>query len=60
MQETMNSMSSSSLLPTCLQICAAISLCGRPLAEKMGIFCPLAMEFITSMAEIPVWTISSG
>ncbi|KAF7630790.1 hypothetical protein Mgra_00008950 [Meloidogyne graminicola] len=29
------------------------SLCGRPAAEKMGIFCPRAMLFITSIAEIP-------
>lgn len=34
-------------------ICAATSLWGRPAAEKMGIFCPRATEFITSMAEIP-------
>lgn len=33
---------------------------GRPAAEKMGIFCPRAMLFITSMGEIPVWIISSG
>lgn len=36
------------------------SLCGRPAAEKMGIFWPLAMLFIPSMADIPVWIISSG
>ena len=46
--------------PACLQICAAISLCGRPAAENSGIFCPLAIEFMTSMVEIPVWIISSG
>ena len=28
--------------PACRQICAAISLCGRPAAEKRGIFCPRA------------------
>ena len=33
---------------------------GRPAAEKMGIFWPRAIEFITSMVEIPVWIISSG
>ena len=44
----------------CLQICAAISLWGKPAAEKRGIFWPLAMEFMTSMAEIPVWIISCG
>ena len=36
------------------------SLWGRPAAEKIGIFCPLAMLFIVSMADIPVWIISSG
>jgi hypothetical protein len=36
------------------------SLCGRPDAEKMGIFCPRATEFMVSIAEIPVWNISSG
>jgi hypothetical protein len=35
-------------------------LCGRPAAEKMGIFCPRAMEFMVSIAEIPVEIISSG
>jgi hypothetical protein len=35
-------------------------LCGRPEAEKMGIFCPRAIEFMVSMVEIPVWIISSG
>lgn len=30
------------------------SLCGKPAAEKMGIFCPLAIEFMISIAEIPV------
>ena len=46
--------------PACLQICAAISLCGRPAAEKSGIFCPRATEFMQSMVEMPVWIISSG
>jgi hypothetical protein len=46
--------------PACRQIWAAISLCGRPEAEKMGIFWPRAMEFMVSMAEIPVEIISSG
>ena len=36
------------------------SLWGRPAAEKIGIFCPRAIEFITSIVEIPVWIISSG
>lgn len=36
------------------------SLCGRPAAEKSGIFWPRAMEFMTSMAEMPVWIISFG
>lgn len=36
------------------------SLWGRPAAEKIGIFCPRAIEFITSMVEMPVWIISSG
>ena len=36
--------------PACRQICAPISLCGNPAAEKSGIFCPRAIEFITSMA----------
>ena len=30
------------------------SLCGRPAAEKMGIFWPRAILFMVSMAEIPV------
>lgn len=42
------------------QIYAPISLCGRPLAEKSGIFYPLAIEFITSIEEIPVYIISYG
>ena len=36
------------------------SLCGRPAAEKMGIFWPRAIEFMVSIVEIPVWIISSG
>lgn len=36
------------------------SLWGSPAAEKIGIFCPLAMLFMPSMAEMPVWIISSG
>nr|CAD7200051.1 unnamed protein product [Timema douglasi] len=36
------------------------SLWGKPAAEKIGIFCPRAIEFITSIAEMPVWIISSG
>jgi len=31
-----------------------------PAAEKRGIFWPLAMEFMTSIVEMPVWIISSG
>jgi hypothetical protein len=46
--------------PACRQIWAAISLCGRPAAEKIGIFWPRAIEFMVSMAEIPVEIISSG
>mmetsp|Transcript_12140 Transcript_12140/g.39921 ORF Transcript_12140/g.39921 Transcript_12140/m.39921 type:complete len:267 (+) Transcript_12140:696-1496(+) len=46
--------------PACRQICAAISLCGRPAALKSGIFCPRAIEFITSMEEMPVWIMSCG
>ena len=46
--------------PACLQICAAISLWGKPAAEKSGIFCPRAIEFMTSMVPMPVWIISSG
>ncbi len=48
--------SSSSCLtsPACLQICAAMSLCGSPAAEKSGIFWPRAMEFMVSMVEMPV------
>lgn len=37
----------------------ACQLC-VPAAENRGIFWPRAMEFITSMVEIPVWIISSG
>ena len=44
----------------CVCVCVCASLCGSPAAEKMGIFCPLAMLFMPSMAEIPVWIISSG
>ena len=33
---------------------APISLCGKPFALKSGIFYPLAIEFMQSMAEIPV------
>mmetsp|Transcript_119098 Transcript_119098/g.234003 ORF Transcript_119098/g.234003 Transcript_119098/m.234003 type:complete len:204 (+) Transcript_119098:287-898(+) len=40
--------------------CAAISLCGRPAAEKSGNFCPRTTEFIVSMALMPVWIISFG
>lgn len=36
------------------------SLWGSPAAEKMGIFWPRAMLFMTSMGEMPVWIISSG
>lgn len=46
--------------PACRQIWAAISLWGRPAAEKIGIFCPRAIEFMVSMADIPVAIISSG
>lgn len=46
--------------PACRQICAAMSLCGSPAAEKSGIFWPRAMEFMVSMVEMPVWIISSG
>mmetsp|Transcript_17087 Transcript_17087/g.55789 ORF Transcript_17087/g.55789 Transcript_17087/m.55789 type:complete len:225 (-) Transcript_17087:125-799(-) len=46
--------------PACRQICAAISLCGRPAAENRGIFWPRATEFMQSMVEMPVWIISSG
>lgn len=41
-------------------ICAATSLWGRPAAEKMGIFCPRATEFITSMAEMPGFCLCVG
>jgi hypothetical protein len=40
--------------PAWRTIWAPISLCGRPAAEKSGIFCPRAIEFITSMEEMPV------
>lgn len=46
--------------PAWRQIWAAISLWGRPAAEKSGIFCPLAIEFMTSIVDIPVCIISSG
>ena len=46
--------------PACRQIWAAMSLCGRPAAENRGIFWPRAIEFMTSMVEMPVWIISSG
>jgi vacuolar-type H+-ATPase subunit B/Vma2 len=38
----------------CRQICAAISLWGRPAAEKSGNFCPRTTEFIVSIALMPV------
>lgn len=45
----------------CLQAPTGLtSLWGSPAAEKMGIFCPRAMLFMTSMGEMPVWIISSG
>eukprot|EP00438_Fugacium_kawagutii_P014061 Skav204168 [mRNA] locus=scaffold903:408718:420898:- [translate_table: standard] len=44
----------------CRHTCAAISLCGRPAAEKSGNFCPRTTEFMVSMALIPVWIISLG
>lgn len=31
-----------------------------PAAENNGIFWPRAMEFMTSIVEMPVWIISSG
>jgi hypothetical protein len=39
----------------CLAICRAISLCGRPDAEKIGSFCPRTRVFVPSIVEIPVW-----
>jgi hypothetical protein len=47
-------------LSTLLSRVIQTSLCGKPAAEKMGIFCPLAILFILSMADIPVCIISSG
>mmetsp|Transcript_34594 Transcript_34594/g.98807 ORF Transcript_34594/g.98807 Transcript_34594/m.98807 type:complete len:204 (+) Transcript_34594:206-817(+) len=44
----------------CRQTCAAISLCGRPAAEKSGSFWPRTTEFMVSMALMPVWIISLG
>lgn len=41
-------------------VSVSTSLWGSPAAEKMGIFCPLAILFMPSMAEMPVWIISSG
>ena len=34
-------------------ICAASLLCGRPLPEKIGSFCPRMRVFIPSMQEMP-------
>lgn len=44
----------------CLAICRAISLCGRPDAEKIGSFCPRTRVFVPSIVEIPVWIKSFG
>mmetsp|Transcript_83168 Transcript_83168/g.147250 ORF Transcript_83168/g.147250 Transcript_83168/m.147250 type:complete len:215 (+) Transcript_83168:98-742(+) len=44
----------------CRQTCAAMSLCGRPAAEKRGSFWPRTTEFIVSIALMPVWIISLG
>jgi len=44
----------------CLQICAPMSLWGKPYALKRGIFWPLTILFIVSMAEMPVCNISLG
>ena len=44
----------------CLAICAASSLCGNPLAEKIGSFCPLTNVFSPSIADIPVCMNSWG
>ena len=41
-------------------ICAASSLCGSPLPEKMGSFWPRMRVFIPSMTEMPVWMKSRG
>ena len=41
--------------PACRQICAAMSLWGRPAAEKSGIFWPRAMLFIVSIVEMPLF-----
>ena len=41
-------------------ICAASRLCGRPLPEKIGSFCPRTSVFMPSMQEIPVWMKSRG
>ena len=37
-----------------LAICAAKCVCGSPLAEKIGSFCPLTKVFNPSIEEIPV------
>ena len=53
----------SSSLPTslaCLAICKAMSLWGRPDAEKIGSFCPRTRLVQASIAEIPVWMNCSG
>ncbi len=44
----------------CRVIWAARRLCGMPLPEKMGSFCPRTSVFIPSMAEMPVWMKSRG
>ncbi len=44
----------------CLAICAASLACGRPLAEKIGSFCPRTSVLSPSMAEMPVWINSCG
>ncbi|OQC73152.1 MAG: hypothetical protein BWX45_00652 [Deltaproteobacteria bacterium ADurb.Bin002] len=50
---TVNSSSAVRIL-ACLAICAAIRLCGMPLPEKIGSFCPRISVFIPSIAEMPV------
>ncbi len=44
----------------CRAIWRAMSLWGRPDAEKMGSFWPLTRVFMPSMAEMPVWMNSAG
>ena len=59
-QNTTMNCSSDEMIFACRAICSAMSLCGRPEAEKIGSFWPRTSVVQQSMADIPVWMNSSG